>query len=252
LGIRETDTPEQALQNFETRLSATGAIQSDDSFGVPAAYASVSGENIPDGGGVVYVIGYDAGKILAIVQPASAASDSVIDLLRSIEFGEAPRALPSATPVPQAEPIRQWASSADGTSQYGDVSWSFSQVTGEPDTEACGDNGSAWAGKDSTSREILRVFFDEPVIPSEINIYQTFNPGAIVQIDIGNSDNPDRVLPLPNSADPVGNTDCPGVFSYDVSGVTAPIDIVVIYLDQSLTGNWNEIDAVELVGTPAE
>lgn len=249
LGIQEGDTPEHAIQNFETRVQATGAIHTDDSFGVPAAYAGISGENIPEGGGVVYVIAYETGTILALIQPASAANESVVDLLRSIRFGEVPRATP--TPEPQAEPIRQWASRADGSSQYGTDSWSFAQVTGEPDTLECGDNRSAWAGEGSTSREVLRVFFDEPVIPTQINVYQSFNPGAIVEIDVGVSST-DRVLPLPNSADPLGNTECPGVFSLDVSGVTTPVDFVVIYLDQSLTGNWNEIDAVELVGIPAE
>jgi hypothetical protein len=71
-------------------------------------------------------------------------------------------------------------------------------------------------------------------------------------IDVGNSDNPDRVLPLPNSTDSPGNTDCPGVFTLDVSSVDVPIDFVVIYLDQAIGGSWNEIDAVELVGALTE
>jgi hypothetical protein len=241
IGVEETDTPEQAIQRFEERFRATGTIQSDDSFGVPAAYARVTGERIPSGGGVVYVIAYEAGTILAVIQPASAASESVVDLLRTMEFGAVPVAV---------EPIRQWASHADGSSEYGEQRWGFEQATGEPNTKACGDNDTAWAGASSSGREYLRVFFDEPVIPSQINIYQTYNPGAIVAIDVGVS-TIDRVLTLPDSADPQGSTDCPGVFSYDVSGVTTPIDFVVIYIDQSLTGNWNEIDAVELVGTPA-
>ncbi len=261
VGIAIADTPEHVIQGFETAFKATGTIQSDDTFGVPAAYARVTGGSLPAGGGVVYALAFDAGTILAVIQPSSAANDSLVNLLRSIRLGESAEAeptavvttapIPVATTAPKVKAIRQWASSADGSSQYGKDAWSFGQATGAPDTETCGDNGTAWAGESSTSREILQVFFDQPVIPSQINIYQTYNPGAIVQIDVGNSDNPDRVLPLDNSADAPGNTDCPGVFAYDVSGVDMPIDFVVIYVDQSLTGNWDEIDAVELVGTPA-
>jgi hypothetical protein len=52
-----------------------------------------------------------------------------------------------------------------------------------------------------------------------------------------------------NSADEPGNTDCPGVFVLEVEAIDFPIDTVTIYLDQTIGGGWNEIDAVELVGT---
>jgi len=39
------------------------------------------------------------------------------------------------------------------------------------------------------------------------------------------------------------------VLSVDVPDATAPVNGVIIHLDQTITGDWNEIDAVELVGT---
>ncbi len=163
----------------------------------------------------------------------------MIAMLQSIQY------TPSASAG--GEIVRQWASSASGTSQYGEESWSFMQATGEPDTDACGDFTTAWASRSSTGNDMLALEFDLEVIPTQINIYETYNPGSIVRVDVGNSDTGD-VFELPNSADPPGNTDCPGVFTVDVTAIDTPVDRVIIYLDQTIGGSWNEIDAVELVG----
>ncbi len=159
--------------------------------------------------------------------------------------------LPRIQPPPQ--PLRQWASSADGTSEYSPDGWSFEQATGAPNTAECGDHSTAWASKSSAQRATLVLYFDQPVIPSQINIYESYNPGAITHIGVASSAAPDSVLPLPNSADNPGATGCPGIFSLNVSGinVNTPVDVVVLYLDQTITKRWNEIDAVELVGTLA-
>jgi hypothetical protein len=209
----------------------------------------VTGDNLPDGGGLAYALAFEGGTVFAVVQPASIATSSLAELIGSIRYGKAAQTEPIA--VSQADALHQWAVYADGSSQYGTDMWSFEQATGAPNTPECGDHETAWADESGTGRAILRLGFAQPVIPSQINVYQSFNPGAIVEIDVGNSANPNKVLPLPHSADAPGNTACPGVFSLDVSGVDVPIDFVVLYLDQSLTGDWNEIDAVELVGTPA-
>jgi hypothetical protein len=152
----------------------------------------------------------------------------------------------SGTPGTAGE-LRQWASGATGSSQYGDPSWGFMQATGAPDTSGCGDFATAWAAESSTGKHSLTVTFDQPVTPSQINIYQTYNPGSIISVEIRNSATGDTVE-LPDSADPPGNTPCPGVFSLDVTGIDMLFDTVTIYLDQSIGGGWNEIDAVELVG----
>ncbi|MBL8134427.1 MAG: hypothetical protein JNL42_21380, partial [Anaerolineae bacterium] len=145
------------------------------------------------------------------------------------------------------ESIRQWAASASGSSQYGSSSWTFEQATGEPDTASCGDIGTAWASATSTGKDTLVLVYAESVIPSQVNVYQTYNPGAIFRVELSSSAT-GEAFDLPDSADPVGNTACPGIFTLDISGITEPVDTVTIFLDQTLTGSWNEIDAVELVG----
>jgi len=144
--------------------------------------------------------------------------------------------------------IRQWAASAVATSQYGSDNWSAAQATGAPNVGVCGDEVKAWASETSTGQDSITLTYSDAVVPTEINIYQTYNPGAIVGVQVSNTLT-GFTLDIPNSADPVGNTPCPGVFTLDVAElVPQSIDSVTIILDQSLTGSWNEIDAVELVG----
>ncbi len=144
--------------------------------------------------------------------------------------------------------VEQWAVSAMGTSQFSPTDYSFAQATGEPNTGVCADMGTAWASSTGTGPASLTLVFAQAVIPSRVEIYETFTPGSIIYIEVINSLD-GSIMTIPNSADPPGNTACPGVFSVDLTLVTFPIDIVIIYLDETIGGNWNEIDAVKLVGT---
>ncbi|NPV67006.1 MAG: hypothetical protein HPY64_07670 [Anaerolineae bacterium] len=151
--------------------------------------------------------------------------------------------------------IRQWAIRAEATSQYASSSWSAQQATGAPNTATCGDNSTAWASATATGQDALTVYYATPVIPTQINIYQTFNPGAIVLVEVLPADGS---APIPVFRGYDLTTACPGVLTVDVGatvepvvppGGGAPVDTVRITLDQALINNWNEIDAVELVGT---
>jgi hypothetical protein len=89
------------------------------------------------------------------------------------------------------------------------------------------------------------VHFVRAVTPAELNIHQTYTPGAITGVELIPADG-GSPLAVPDSADP--DTTCPHVFKLKVPAGTAPVNGAVIHLDQSLVGNWSEIDAVELVG----
>ncbi len=147
---------------------------------------------------------------------------------------------------PDEATLRQWASSADATSEYTATNWNAMQATGEPDTGVCADAPTAWASLSNNSVETLNVYYDVAVTPTQVNIYQTFNPGAITGIALIPADGSEP-LPVRGSADP--GTPCPGVLTIDLNLANIPyIYGIQINLDQSLTGDWNEIDAVEMVG----
>jgi hypothetical protein len=141
---------------------------------------------------------------------------------------------------------RQWASIATATSQYGDTGWNAMQASGAPNSVGCGDIATAWASESSTGQDQLTLMYDLPVVPTEISVYQTYNPGAITGIELILADGSGTVA-LPDSADP--GTGCPGVWHVAVPEAIAPVNGVIITLDQTITGSWNEIDAVELIGS---
>jgi hypothetical protein len=145
--------------------------------------------------------------------------------------------------------VTQWASSAEATSEYGEDGWSAQQATGEPNVMYCGDSSEAWASAEALEQAELTLGYDEPVDAVSIRIYQTYNPGSITQVSVIDAETGD-VVAIPNSADSPESTSCPRVFVVTVAGDDLPetVNGVVISLDQSIGGNWNEIDAVELVG----
>lgn len=141
--------------------------------------------------------------------------------------------------------ITQWADEAEASSQYGDDDWSADQATGRPDVRACEDNVEAWASLEYEDEESITLFFDDAVIPTQVNIYQTLTPGAIVAIELIPDDNDDDAVRF-DVEDP--SDECPSVLSIDLPDDLPETIGVTIYLEQDLVGYWNEIDAVELVG----
>ncbi|PWH17665.1 MAG: hypothetical protein DDG59_07760 [Anaerolineae bacterium] len=146
--------------------------------------------------------------------------------------------------------IRQWASQAEASSQYGSEDWAAFQAVGEPNTADCGDYSTAWAAASSDTREWMMLFYPRPVYAVEVNIYQTYNPDQIVSVDLidlsGNFVNVYTAEPRPIET-------CPYILTLPTafSGILA--QGVRITIDQSLLNlGWNEIDAVEMIGAPGE
>jgi hypothetical protein len=153
-------------------------------------------------------------------------------------------------PTSQGGEIRMWASEALGSTEYSATDWSARQATGAPNSSGCRDQGTAFATLTPDDGEYLIVGFGQYVIPTEIHIHITLNPGSISGVSVANSQDPENIIELTNSGDR-GSTRCPGVHSLRVTGVTTPVDSVIIMLNQAASGSWTEIDAVELVGIPA-
>jgi hypothetical protein len=149
------------------------------------------------------------------------------------------------------ETIEQWASSATASSsytQFGEDRWSPDQTTGEPDTAECGDYDTAWASETSTGEDWLEVTFDTPVDPTEINIYETYNPSAVVKVEVRDENGEYHTV---WEGEPELMDECPYVNNfYSESGLGVKADTVRITLDQSVNPGWNEIDAVQLIGIP--
>jgi hypothetical protein len=146
--------------------------------------------------------------------------------------------------------IRQWAARASASSQYGSDSWAAGQATGAPDTyPECGDIQTAWATESSDGVDYIELEYDTPVFPTRLEVYQTYNPGAISKIELVDITGTSHGVYVDST--PTVMDACPYILGLSISVVTDdPIDRVIIYLDQSKTNAWCEIDAVELIGTP--
>jgi hypothetical protein len=146
--------------------------------------------------------------------------------------------------------IRQWAVSAVASSEYGPESWSAKQATGAPNVNECSDNGLAWASESSNSaEEWIEVAYATPVVPTEITVYQSYNPSQVVEVDVITADG--ISLPIWIGA-PKLVAGCPNLLTLPVElEEDIRIQKVRVVIDQSmLNTSWNEIDAVELVGAP--
>jgi hypothetical protein len=142
-----------------------------------------------------------------------------------------------------------WASSVLGYStQYSDTSWSAQQALGAPNVyPRQGDIPQAWASRSADDHaEWIELGYDTPRRVSAVEIYETFNPGAIETIELittsgqrielrGRSlPETDRVIDVRKL---VVSTPC----------TTEPIAAVRINVASAETAGWNEIDAVGLV-----
>ncbi|MCW5841019.1 MAG: PPC domain-containing protein [Caldilinea sp.] len=144
--------------------------------------------------------------------------------------------------------IEQWATSAEASSQYGDEDWSAQQATGEPDTLDGGDTPTAWAAAFADSEaESLVLAFDVPVIPAGIEIYESYNPGAIAKIEVLDPNTDEWVVVWEGTAETAGED--MAVFSPALTAIDFATSQVRLTIDEPAIVGWNEIDAVKLIGT---
>jgi hypothetical protein len=144
--------------------------------------------------------------------------------------------------------IRQWATSATASSEYGRHSRTASEATGAPNTFACGEMGTAWQSERSDTVEWIELRYDVPVYPTEVNVVQSNLPSDVVLVEL--IDTAGSYQPV-YAARPERIAECPYTLSIAVDGASYQAVGVKVTIDQSVTEgvSWNAIDAVELVGT---
>lgn len=125
------------------------------------------------------------------------------------------------------------------------TAWSAAQAAGPPDTLSAGDHPTAWASATPDGGpEWLELTYPRAVSVERIRIVETHNPGAVI-----------RVVGLLPSGGEVGlweghvpMRNAPAILDIRISEPLIT-DRIRLELDTSLVSGWNEIDAVELLGT---
>ncbi len=123
--------------------------------------------------------------------------------------------------------------------------WGPEQVTGAPDTPSAGDFASAWASlTPDDQEEWLLVKYETPVKPTRVDIYESFNPGAVYKVSAITPDNEE--LELWRGTDPTPAEKGNGISSIPVTA-DCEINQIKIYLNSKDFPGWNQIDAVGLI-----
>ncbi len=148
----------------------------------------------------------------------------------------------------QGQSFTQWAMTASASSEYGSGDWSAKQMLGRPDFYPnYGDSGYAWApAYRDDGLQWVELGFAEAVYVERVEIYETFNPGAIVTIGLVDTTGRSHVI-WEGTGGFAGTT--ARVFSVKNGIVTVPCKGVRITLDTDSVSGWNEIDAVSITGS---
>ncbi len=144
------------------------------------------------------------------------------------------------------EVVSQWAASATASSSYAYPDWSPHRATGAPEISTCVDDPRAWTSARGNGAEWLQLSYPRPVYPLAVRVHQTHGRGAVsrvVLLDLEGT--PMTVWEGTDSVEP-----CPGVLEVRMAITSTQVSVLRIDLDESRTGTWNQIDAVELVGIP--
>ena len=149
----------------------------------------------------------------------------------------------------ETEEVLQWATSATASSQYGNPEWAPAQATGAPNspttTTNCEDVSTVWAPAPNNTIEWLELTYAEAVRPTAIKVHEYWATGQVSKIEVKL---PNGTYQSVYTATPSNPGVCSRVLTANVSGVGENISVVRITIDQQARGDWNEIDAVQLIG----
>ena len=143
----------------------------------------------------------------------------------------------------------QWAIQATASSTYNDAqgtaSWSANQATGAPNVDKYGDNGSAWASKTPDGGiEWLDLKYPRPVHATELRVRESCGSGTVIKIEVYDEQGGGHNVWQGN--DPTTELN---YLMVKFPKTTFTTDRVKVTLATNVVSGWNEIDAVQLVGT---
>ncbi len=147
------------------------------------------------------------------------------------------------------DPNGQWAITATASSSYNDAQgtadWSANQATGAPNVDKYADDGKAWTSKTADSGiEWLDLKYPKPVHASEVRVRESCGSGAVVKIEVFDEQGTAHAVWQGN--DPTKDLNYLIATFPKTTFKTARVKVT---LATNVVPGWNEIDAVQLVGT---
>ena len=147
------------------------------------------------------------------------------------------------------DPKGQWAIQATASSTYNDAQgtapWSANQATGAPNVQKYGDDGNAWTSKTPDSGiEWLDLKYPKLVHAEEVRVRESCGSGAVIKVEV--------IDELGAAHSVWAGNDPTTELNYLIvkfPKTTFKTDHVKVTLATNVVAGWNEIDAVQLVGT---
>ncbi len=152
------------------------------------------------------------------------------------------------------DPLGQWAVDAKASSTYASPGTDPTEgyhpmrATGAPDVETYSDSRKAWASKTQDSGiEWLELSFIKPVNATEVRIRQNLAPGAIVKVELFDASGTANTVFQGLDATVYARSTISWL-NIKVPATAYKTQRVKITLATNSVPDWNEIDAVQLVG----
>jgi hypothetical protein len=147
------------------------------------------------------------------------------------------------------DPHGQWAVRANASSAYNDAqgtaAHSASQATGVPDVEVYGNNIAAWTPKTPDGGiEWLELQFAKPVHATTVRVRESYGPGAVIKVEL--VDEQGAAHTVWTGSDASKDLD---YLTVEFPRTAFKTSRVKVTLATNTVPGFNEIDAVQLVGT---
>lgn len=147
------------------------------------------------------------------------------------------------------DPNGQWATQAAASSTFNDAkgtaSYSANQATGEPNVQVYSTTPQAWSAKTPDSGiEWLELTFAKPVYATAVRVRESSGSGALIKIEVFDDKGASHTV--------WNGTDSTRDLNYliaDFPKTTFKTNRVKLTLATNVVSGWNQIDAVQLVGT---
>ncbi|NTU81960.1 MAG: hypothetical protein HGA45_21715, partial [Chloroflexales bacterium] len=211
--------------------AAQGATPAPGELGLPNGVASAPG-------GVVWVSD-NSGEYSAVTAMRLTVDQAAASTAQALVVTPASQATPLASAL-----ARQWASEATASSFYA-PDYEPAGATGAPNVPTCQDSPDAWAAADPNGLETLELRYRAPVFAVGVTIYQSYNPGFVSKVELIDERGKAETV---YTATPSLAAPCPLPLELSFEQTLTRIVAVRLTVDQRPGANWNEIDAVELIG----
>lgn len=147
------------------------------------------------------------------------------------------------------DPNGLWAVQAKSSTTYNDAQgkapYAASQATGSPDIESYGNNGLAWTPKTPDAGiEWLDLQYAKPVHATKVRVRESYGAGAVVKVELFDEQGAPHAVWT--GADSTKTLD---YLVVEFPKTTFKTGRVKLTLATNVVNGWNEIDAVQLVGT---